>query len=64
MGFGSSGTYRVSVTLKDCNGKILATGSNTVTASASTKASVFIELSTPARFDQIYYVESVVNRIG
>jgi len=64
VGFGSLGTYRVSITLKDCNGKIIATGSNTVTASASTKASIPIELSNPVRLDQIYYVESGVGKIG
>lgn len=68
LGFGQSGTYRVSITLKDCNGKVIATGSNTVNinlgSSSYTKASAFVTLSNSVRLDQIYYVESGVTKIG
>lgn len=68
LGFGQSGTYHVSITLKDCNGKVIATGSNilniNLSGSSSAKATAFVTLSNPVRLDQIYYVESEVTKIG
>ncbi|MEM4766157.1 MAG: hypothetical protein QXE85_03695, partial [Nitrososphaerota archaeon] len=68
LGFGRSGTYRISITIKDCNGKVIATGSISMNinldSSSSAKATAFITLSNPVRLDQIYYVESEVTKIG
>jgi len=68
LGFGQSGTYRISITIKDCNGKVIATGSISMNinldSSSSAKATAFITLSNPVRLDQIYYVESEVTKIG
>ncbi len=63
LGVGSSGTYRVSITLKDCNGDVIASGQTIVTpVSVGGVEDTWIEFN-PVRFDQIYYVETEVVRV-
>ena len=64
LGVGSSGKYRVSITLKDCNGDVIASGQTEVTpVSVGGVEDTWIEFS-PVKFDQIYYVETEIVRVS